>query len=35
MCQRDTAFAAKMAKEILWTYDRDLVLSDYVEVAQT
>ena len=31
---RDTAYAAKMAREILWEQERDLPLSDYVDVAQ-
>jgi hypothetical protein len=32
---RDTSFAAQMARELLWEQERDLDLSNYVDVAQT
>jgi len=32
---RDTSFAAQMARELLWEQERDLKLSDYIDVAQT
>lgn len=32
---RDTAYAAQMAREILWEQEKDLKLSEYVDVAQT
>lgn len=32
---RDTSYAAQMARELLWEQERDLNLSDYVDVAQT
>ncbi|WOO82322.1 Glycerol-3-phosphate O-acyltransferase 2 [Vanrija pseudolonga] len=31
----DTAFAAQMARQLLWKYEDDLALADYVDVAQT
>jgi glycerol-3-phosphate O-acyltransferase/dihydroxyacetone phosphate acyltransferase len=31
----DTAFAAQMAREILWEEEDDLDLSNYIEVSQT
>jgi hypothetical protein len=33
--KRDTAYAAQMARELLWETERDLKLKDYVDVAQT
>lgn len=32
---RDTAFAAEMAREILWEKEDDLKLEDFVDVSQT
>ena len=32
---RDTAFAAKMARQLLWEREEDLLLKNYVEVSQT
>jgi glycerol-3-phosphate O-acyltransferase/dihydroxyacetone phosphate acyltransferase len=32
---RDTAFAAEMARELLWEKDDDLKLEDFVDVSQT
>ena len=32
---RDTFYAAKMARELLWEREQDLKLSDYLDVAQT
>jgi hypothetical protein len=32
---RDTAFAARMALELLWEDEDDLALADYVDVFQT
>jgi glycerol-3-phosphate O-acyltransferase/dihydroxyacetone phosphate acyltransferase len=32
---RETAYAAQMAREILWEQETDLKLSEYVDVAQT
>lgn len=32
---RDTAFAAQMAREILWEQEDKLKLEDYVDVSQT
>lgn len=32
---RATSFAAQMARELLWEQERDLKLSDYIDVAQT
>jgi hypothetical protein len=32
---RDTAFAAQMARELLWEREKDLQLADFVEVSQT
>ena len=31
---RETAYAAQMAREILWEQESDLKLSEYVDVAQ-
>lgn len=31
----DTAYAAKMAREILWEEESDLELSNYIDVTQT
>lgn len=32
---RDTAFAAQMARELLWERESNLSLADYVQVSQT
>lgn len=35
LTDRETNYAADMARELLWKYDRDLALADYVDVQQT
>ncbi len=35
LSHRDTAFAAHMARQILWEREDDLRLRDYVEVSQS
>jgi hypothetical protein len=32
--RRDTAFAAQMARELLWEKESDLALANFVEVSQ-
>lgn len=32
---RETAFAAQMARELLWEKETDLALSNFVDVSQT
>jgi hypothetical protein len=35
LTSRDSAYAAQMARELLWEKDDDLKLVDFVDVSQT
>lgn len=34
-CCRNTAFAAQMARQILWEREKDVSLANFVEISQT